>query len=622
MMLRLRELCRPLNPAGPCKPGQPRLEGPLGAAVETGRTRLLVLGGLFFLAFGLVGGRLVDVALIKGPESKRNVAKASTAEPGAGNETHAENPRADVVRGEIVDRNGVLLATNVITWSLFADPKMVLDPEKTAARLVALFPELNKKEVAEKLKGADKRFVWLRRHLTPHEYQNVIAQGLPGIGARKDRRRVYPHGALTAHIVGYADIDNRGLAGMERQFDGRLRRGERIQISLDVRVQHVLREELAVTVKRHHAIGAMGTILDVKTGEVVAMVSLPEFDPHAQTSPTDEGRFNRVTLGTYEMGSTFKILNTAMALDSGTATLEKVYDARFPLKHGRFTISDFHGKGRAMSVTEIFQFSSNIGSAKMAMEAGTPRQRAFMGRAGMLKPVPVELPEIGAPLYPRDWKPLNTITISFGHGISVTPLHLAAAVAGIVNDGQRAPVTLIKRDPKDAIAYVPLVSAKTSADMRKLMRLVVEKGTGRRAESPGYFVGGKTGTADKSAGKRGYRKNARISSFVGAFPMSAPRYVVLVMIDEPKATAETPEATGGAVAAPVVREVITKAAPLLGVIPAENTSELPDDKPGKKTAPASPRGIAPAGVAPKTPAPPAKPAITRPASRTERAAAE
>jgi cell division protein FtsI (penicillin-binding protein 3) len=384
----------------------------------------------------------------------------------------------------------------------------------------------------------------------------------------------------------------------------------------------VLREEVAATVKRHHAIGGMATILDVKTGEVMAMVSLPEFDPHAPGSPNDEGRFNRVTLGTYEMGSTFKILNTAMALDSGTATLGKMYDARAPLKQGRFTIRDYHSMGRALSVTEIFQYSSNVGSARMAMEAGTPRQRAFMGRAGMLKAVPIELPEVGAPLYPHDWKPLNTITISFGHGISVTPLHLAAAVAGIVNDGQRAPVTLVKRDPKDAIAYVPLVSAKTSADMRTIMRLVVEKGTGKRAEAPGYFVGGKTGTADKSAGKKGYRKNARISSFVGAFPMSAPRYVVLVMIDEPKASAETPEPTGGVVAAPVVREVITKAAPLLGVLPAENTSELPDDKPGKKTAPGAPKSAVPAKTTPKTPVPPAKPSITRPASRTERAAAE
>ncbi|HEY7609584.1 MAG TPA: penicillin-binding transpeptidase domain-containing protein, partial [Alphaproteobacteria bacterium] len=255
----------------------------------------------------------------------------------------------------------------------------------------------------------------------------------------------------------------------------------------------------------------------------------------------------------------------------------------------------------------IFQYSSNIGSAKMAIEAGTPRQRAFMGRAGMLKPVAIELPEIGAPLYPRDWKPLNTITIAYGHGMSVTPLHLAAAVAGIVNDGKRAPATLLRRNPKEPIDYVPVVSAKTSAEMRKLMRLVVEKGTGKRAEAPGYFLGGKTGTADKSAGRKGYRRNARIASFIGAFPINAPRYVVLAMIDEPKASAETPEATGGVVAAPVVREIVLKAAPLLGVLPAENTSELPDAKAPK--------------AAPKPAKPAAKPAARR-VSRMERAATE
>lgn len=601
MMFRIRELCRPLSPGAQCRPGQPRFEGPLGAAIETGRTRLLVLGGLFFLAFALVGGRLVDVTLLKpAADPKRNVARAA-ADPDAARE---------FFRGEIADAKGELLATNIVTWSLYADPKMILDPAATAARLVRLFPELDRKELAEKLKPSDKRFVWLRRHLTPKEYQEVIAEGLPGIGARKDRRRVYPHGSLGAHVVGYADIDNHGIAGVERQFDGRLKRGERIQLSLDLRVQHVLREELAAAVKRHHAIGAMGVILDVHTGETKALVSLPEFDPHEPGRASEEGRFNRVTLGTYEMGSTFKILNTAMALDSSVATLTKVYDARFPLKHGKFTINDYHGKGRALSVTEIFQFSSNIGSAKMAIEAGTPRQRAFMGRAGMLKPVSIELPEIGAPLYPRDWRPLNTITISYGHGISVTPLHLAAAVAGIVNDGKRAPVTLVKRDPKEPIPYVPVVNSKTSAEMRQLMRLVVEKGTGKRAEAPGYSVGGKTGTADKSAGKKGYRRNTRISSFVAAFPMNAPRYVVLVMIDEPKASADTPEATGGAVAAPVVREVVLKAAPLLGVLPAENTSELTDEKrPGQK-APAKP----PAKPAAK-PAPPA-------AGRLERAATE
>lgn len=602
MMQRVRELCRPLAPCGPCRPGQPRYDGPLGIALETGRTRLLVIGGVFMLAFAAVGGRLVDVALLKSPDTRKIGSKI------AGIETE---PTREILRGEITDRNGVLLAANLVTWSLYADPKMIIDPDKTAERLARMFPDLDRRDLADKLKS-DKRFVWLRRHLSPREYQEVIAQGLAGIAARKDRRRVYPHGTLAAHAIGFADVDSNGISGIERHFDARLRRGEKISLSIDLRVQDVLRVELAAAMQRHHAVGAMGTILDVRSGEVLAMVSLPEFDPNDPSGAKDEARFNRVTLGTYEMGSTFKILNTAMVLDAGVATLEKQYDARAALKYGKFTINDYHGLHRWMSAAEVFQFSSNIGSAKMAMEAGTARQRAFMGRAGMLKPVPLELPEIGAPLYPRDWKPINTITISYGHGISVTPMHLVSAVGGIVFDGKRAEPTLLRRAPGEKIDYVQVVSAKTSADMRKVMRLVVEKGTGRRADAPGYFLGGKTGTADKSAGKKGYRRNTRIASFVAAFPIDAPRYAILVMIDEPKGTAETgPEATGGVVAAPVVRDVVLKAAPLLGVLPIESTSEVPPTAP----APAAPK------TAPAKTAPPAKPAA-KPQPKYERAATE
>ncbi len=569
----VRDLCRPLAKGSASRPGEPRLEGPAGRALETSRTRLVLTGALFLLSFALVGWRLIDLALLKNGHDLRRMAKAES-----------DVPAIEIGRGDILDRNGELLATSVVTWSLYADPKMVIDPARTAQRLSKLFPDLDRADLLEKLK-LDKRFVWLRRHLTPVEYQEVIAHGMAGLGARKDRRRVYPHGSLAAHLTGYADIDSHGLAGSERHFDGRLQRGESVALSVDLRIQHLVREELLGAVKKHRAIGAMGVVLDVRTGETLAMVSLPEYDPHDPSRTSEETRFNRVTLGTYEMGSTFKIMNTAMALDSGIATLGKRYDASRPLTHGKFTINDFHGLGRALTVSEIFMFSSNIGSARMALEAGTARQMAFMDRAGLLKPAPIELPELGAPLYPRDWKPINTITIAYGHGLSVTPLHLASAVASIVNEGRRVPATLVKRAPGDTPPATQVVSVKTSVEMRQLMRLVVEKGTGKRAEAPGYFVGGKTGTADKSAGKQGYRRNTRIASFVGAFPIHAPRYVVLVMIDEPKATAETgPEATGGVVAAPLVREIVQKAAPVLGVIPAESTSESPGTKPGLKPA--------------------------------------
>jgi cell division protein FtsI (penicillin-binding protein 3) len=566
----VRELCRPLAPGGQCRPGQLRLEGKAQENLDTGRARLFVIGALFLAAFGAVAWRLVDVTLVKAAvEAKRNVPSRLAAD--------ADLPAREDGRGEIVDRHGQILATGIVTWSLYADPKMVVDAERAAVRLKALFPDLDGAELREKLKS-EKRFVWLRRHMTPNEYQEVIAEGLPGIGARKDRRRVYPHGALTAHVVGYADIDANGIAGIERQFDGRLKRGERIQLSLDIRLQHAVREELALAVKKHRAIGAMAIVLDARNGEIGALVSLPDFDPHEPLRGVEETRFNRATLGTYEMGSTFKIFNTAMALDSGTASSQKYYDASRPLKHGKFTINDFHGLRRAMTVSEVFMFSSNIGSARMALEAGTARQMAFMGRAGMLKPTTVELPEAGAPLYPREWKPINTITIAYGHGISVTPLHLAAGVAGIVNDGLRPDVTILRRAAGEPAPTTPMMSAKTSAEMRRLMRLVVEKGTGKRAEAAGYLVGGKTGTADKSAGKAGYRRNTRIASFVAAFPINAPRHVVLVMVDEPKPGPEGGEATGGAVAAPVVREIALRIGPLLGIAPVESTSERPPDK--------------------------------------------
>jgi cell division protein FtsI (penicillin-binding protein 3) len=556
-----------------------RVREPTQQALDIGRGRLVVLSALFTLAFAAVGWRLVDITLLKPvAEAKRAVPVRTAADPAL--------PARETQRGDITDRNGELLATSIATWSLFADPKMIVDPDKTAQRLSRFFPDQPVADFREKMR-AEKRFVWIRRHLTPREYQEIIAQGLPGIGARKDLRRVYPHGAGTAHLVGYADVDNIGLAGVERQFDARLRRGEQIALSLDLRLQHVVREELAAAVKKFRAIGAMGILLDVRTGEVLAMVSLPEFDPHAPHDSAEETRFNRNTLGTYEMGSTFKILNTAMALDAGTATLTKRYDASRPLQHGKFTINDYHGMGRALTVSEIFMFSSNIGSARMALEAGGARQKAFMARAGMLQPTTIELPELAAPLFPRDWKPINTITVSFGHGISVTPLHLAAAVAGIANNGNRAAVTLLKRLPSEPFALTQMISEKTAAEMKQLMRLVVERGTGKRAEAPGFLIGGKTGTADKSAGKKGYRRNTRISSFVGAFPIDAPRYAILAMVDEPKATADAPEPTGGVVAAPVVREIVLKAGPLLGVLP-RDTSEKPADKPLMKSKPVSP----------------------------------
>jgi cell division protein FtsI (penicillin-binding protein 3) len=313
-------------------------------------------------------------------------------------------------------------------------------------------------------------------------------------------------------------------------------------------------------------------VLDVQTGELLAMVSLPDFDSNAPAQSAPETRFNRNTLGVYEPGSTFKIFNTAMALDYGTTTLAAGYDASKPIKVSRFTISDYKGKNRWLSVPEIFMYSSNIGSVRMVLDVGRDRQREFLGRFGFLKTPSIELPEIGGPLVPAPWRDVSMMTIAFGHGISVTPLQLIAGTSAIVNDGLLRPVTLLKQEDGAPATGTRVISSRTSEQMRKLMRLVVEKGSGKSSDVPGYVVGGKTGTAEKIVNGR-YKRDTRISSFVGAFPMNAPRFVVYAMLDEPKGNKSTHGyATAGWVVAPTVGRIVTRVASLYGIAPVDENA--------------------------------------------------
>lgn len=530
-----------------------RLEGYAKQAIETGRNRLVLAGCLVGLAFAAVGARVVELSALRG----HGEPAVATAAPGTD---------LAVGRADIVDRNGLLVATSLRTPSLYADPTEILDPEDAAFRLSTVLSDMNPAETAAKL-SSDKRFVWLKRSLTPREQQAVNSLGIPGVHFMDEWKRIYPQGSLTAHVVGFTDIDDRGIAGVENSFDDLLRGGrEPLNLAVDLRVQHIVREELARQVQAFGAIGATGVILDADTGETVALVSLPDFDPNVAGQMDPDSRFNRATLGVYEMGSTFKIFNTAMALDAGTVGMRGGYDATHPIRIARFTINDDHAKARWLSVPEIFKYSSNIGSVKMALDVGTEGQRAFMAKLGMLRETAIELPERGRPMVPSPWRPINTMTIAFGHGLSVSPLHLASGVATVINGGIRRPTTLLRTDIPSPGERV--ISERTSRDMRRLMRLVVEEGTGKKAESVGYMVGGKTGTAEKVGAGGGYKRKALLSSFVGAFPMHDPRYVVLVMIDEPKGTKETYGfATGGWVAAPAVSRIIARAAPLLGVAP-------------------------------------------------------
>jgi cell division protein FtsI (penicillin-binding protein 3) len=549
--------CRPRHfKPTPCAPAG--AEGPAQQSLETSHTRLIITGALFCLAFLVIGARLVEVAGLKsgGPHLARN---------------HAAE-RIETSRADIVDRNGVLLATTLVTPSLFANPKQIQDPHSVARKLVGVLPDLDEGDVYAKL-ASDKSFVWLKRQLTPRQELAVNRLGIPGLQFQDEERRIYPKGNLTAHIVGYTGIDNKGLAGMERGLDEVLRDHHGpAALSIDVRLQYILRDEIARQMADFRAVGGMGVIMDVNTGEVLAMVSLPDFDPNNLNTATPETTFNRATLGIYEMGSTFKIFNTAMALETHTATLASSYDATQPLHIGRFTIHDDHPQRRWLTVPEIFEYSSNIGSARMAVEAGTDRQKEFLGRLGLLKAPAFELPEIGAPLVPSPWHEVNTMTVAFGHGISVSPLQMATAVSAVVNGGVLHRATLIKHPAGYAPLGQQVLSAQTSEDMRRLLRLVVERGTGKLANAPGYLVGGKTGTAEKVSGAR-YDRKQLLSSFIGAFPITDPRYLVMISIDEPHGNKQSAGfATGGWAAAPGVSRVVQRMAPLMGIQPLDEDS--------------------------------------------------
>jgi cell division protein FtsI (penicillin-binding protein 3) len=534
-----------------------RMPGRAGRALEVGRVRLLMTALMFALGFAAVAGRLVTVTLLQGEDGPGPARTAAVA--------------SDSSRAEIVDRNGVLLATSLPTPSLYADATLVPDAEAAIEQLSAILPDFNAGR-ARMLLATDRRFVWLHRHLTPRQQYRINRLGIPGLAFQTEERRFHPLGNVAAHVVGFTDVDGRGLAGIERSFDETLSAGEPVRLSIDVRLQEVMRAELQAAIEEFRAIGGAGLVMDANTGEILAMVSLPDFNPYAAGRVPEETRFNRTTLGVYEMGSTFKIFTTAMALDTGIADVNTMFDATRPIRVGRFAISDYHAEARWLSVAEVFRYSSNIGAVQMALAVGTPRQQEYLRRLGLLDPAPVELSEVGAPLVPSPWREINTMTISFGHGLSVSPVQLVSAVGAVVNGGVLHRPTLLRRD-EQAPAGERVLAPQTSDTMRRLLRLVVAEGTGRRADAEGYLVGGKTGTAEKTQG-RGYNRRALLSSFVAAFPMHRPEYVVLAMLDEPQGTAETyGYATGGWVAAPVVRRVVERIGPMLGVTPVDADAE-------------------------------------------------
>ncbi|PHP67597.1 cell division protein [Zhengella mangrovi] len=524
------------------------------------RQRVLMTMSVFLGIYAVIGGRLAMLAMEQPREGGPSIAHQQASRP------------------DIVDRNGQVMATDITTASLYAEPRNIVDADEAIEQLATVLPDLDYEQTYRRLKS-DAGFVWLKRELTPAQKARIHQLGIPGIGFRAEKRRFYPGGPTAAHILGLVNIDNQGIAGMEKYIDSQgladLRNAglataddlAPFKLSIDERVQHIVRDELEDAMARFKAIAAGAVVLDVHTGEIVAMASLPDFNPNNPFNANDKDRLNRMSAGVYEMGSTFKAFTTAMALDSGQVSIHDHFDASRPIRIARFTIHDFHGKHRALSVPEIFIYSSNIGTAKMAEKIGVDGHREFLKRIGLLDRVQLELPEVATPTEPKVWKQLNSITISFGHGMATTPLQTAVAAAALLNGGKLIEPTLLPRtrEEADAIAKT-VVSERTSREMRYLFRLNVEKGSGKRAAVPGYFVGGKTGTAEKVVNGR-YSSSKRFNAFLSGFPIYDPQYVVLVIIDEPKPEHPGVGATAGMNAAPTVGNIIRRSAALLGVKP-------------------------------------------------------
>jgi cell division protein FtsI (penicillin-binding protein 3) len=543
------------------------LAGPQSERMKKAKSRI----GLAMLGFGalylVIAGSMISYALNR-ESSQRAATRSQEAVSSA--------------RPDIVDRNGEVLATDVRTVSLFAEPRKLaasFDVDEATELLTAVLPDLDQREVRERLRSG-KGFVWLRREITREQRGQIHRLGIPGIGFLNEAKRSYPNGPTLSHVLGHVNVDNQGIAGMERYIDGRglaelhragfatSRNQEPVQLSIDLRVQHVLRDELIKAHQRFRAKAASGVIVDVNTGEIVAMSSIPDYDPNHPGGSMGDDRINRLTTGVFEMGSVMKALTVAMAVDSGRFNVNSSIDSRFPLVVGRHQVKDFHAQRRVLTLAEVFTYSSNIGTSRMAMTLGGEHQRTFLRRLGQMTRLQTELPESAAPLLPRRWADITIATVSFGHGISVAPLQAVMGTAALMNGGLLIQPTFLRRTPEQvAAASTRVIRPETSNVMRFLMRLNAERGSGRRADVDGYYVGGKTGTAEKVIGGR-YAKDRLLNSFMAIFPADQPRYLVLVTLDEPKGIPETHGlATAGFNAAPTVARVITRAAPLLGLQP-------------------------------------------------------
>ena len=536
-----------------------KLAGRRHEAMALGHFRLMLVMLLFLGGTAVIAAKLLYLTIATDP-------------------AHA-NVRGDGLpaRADIVDRNGVPLARTIEAWSIAIHPSaLVSDPEELAPKLAALMPERTTGTYLAMLRSG-RNFAFLRRRAMPELVAQVNALGEPAIEFQRESDRLYPQATLASHVLGFTNLDGVGTGGVEGAFDERLTeaasRGRPMELSIDTRVQSAMEAELYAAMQRFGAIGAGGVILDVNTGEVLALASLPAFNPNAAGRVPAEVRYNKATMGVYELGSTFKAITVAAGLESGViSSMTKRYDATAALQVGRFRIKDDHPENRWLNVPEMMVHSSNIVTARIAEEIGPKRMQAMFNRLGFNTRTDVEIREKSRPLWPTYWARTTTMTVGYGHGIAVTPLHLANAYAALVNGGIWRPATVLKRT-----GTIPagrrVLSEANSFRVRQMLRLVVTKGTGKNAEkagAAGFRLGGKTGTGEKpEAG--GYSRNANVTTFAGAFPMEAPKYVVIAMLDSPQGTKETYGfKTAGWNAAPLVGRVVHRVAPILGVMPDAN----------------------------------------------------
>ena len=540
----------------------------VGQRRRRSRHRLGIVIAAFVGMYVTIGARLLHYGL-KVPEVTQTI--------GSNRPMMASRP-------DILDRNGVILATDLEMVSLYAEPRRIVDANEAVEKLDTVIPGLDWADIHRKLRS-DSGFQWMKRQITPRQQAAILERGIPGIGFRPEKRRFYPGGPTASHIVGHVNVDNQGLAGMERYLDqqgytalrddgmtGNIQL-EPARLSIDLRVQNIVRDAISRAMNDYRAEAAGAVVLDVATGEILAMASVPDYDPNEPSRTLPDGRidreyekgwFNRMSNATFEMGSTFKSFTLAMGLDAGKITLGSVVDASRPIRMGGFTIKDFRGQNRPLTIPEVFQYSSNIGTAAVADMVGIDGHQAFLTKLGLLSKMNTEMPGVATPTQPRSWRKINSVTISFGHGVATTPLQTAAAAAALMNGGNLIPPTFLPRTSEMTKTLAKqVIQTKTSADMRYLFSWNGQSGSGRAAQVAGFNVGGKTGTADKVINGR-YAKDLNFNAFLASFPMDKPQYVVLSIIDAPL-TGEKGGRQAAFTAAPIVREIITRAGAMLGV---------------------------------------------------------